>query len=82
MDPEFGGEENLYSEAGFPAGNFVASTHPNLPTFPAPLRGHIAQCFAICLRTPSFLTDAFFGVSSLRRAQGTVFLLMFIIDCI
>ena len=39
MDPEFGGEENLYSEAGFPAGNFVASSPPNHPTFPAPLRG-------------------------------------------
>ena len=41
MEPEFGGEENLYSEAGFPAGNFVASSPPNLPTFPAPLR-HVA----------------------------------------
>ena len=29
----------VYSESGFPAGNFVASSPPNLPTFPAPLRG-------------------------------------------
>ena len=47
MDPKLGGEENLYSEAGFPAGNFVASPPPNHPSFPAPLRGSP-------LRTPFF----------------------------
>ena len=33
---------------------------PNLPSFPAPLRGHIAQRFAICLRTPIFNSCFFF----------------------
>ena len=74
MDPRiwrgnfFNVKKVVYSEAGFPAGNFVASPPPNLlrrhalatVSFPAPLRGHIAQRFAICLRTPFFPRIIFF----------------------
>ena len=74
MDPRiwrgnfFNVKKVVYSEAGFPAGNFVASPPPNplrrhalaTVSFPAPLRGHIAQRFAICLRTPFFPRIIFF----------------------
>ncbi|GEM_PF-4304757 len=74
MDPRiwrgnfFNVKKVVYSEAGFPAGNFVASPPPTplrrhalaTVSFPAPLRGHIAQRFAICLRTPFFPRIIFF----------------------